>query len=65
MDTEYKNIMSSIQPYVEEKFQSWVLGVNDFDAEYDQFITELKARGIDRALEINQEAYDIYLNGVN
>lgn len=50
---------------MEEKFQSWVLGVNDFDAEYDQFITELKARGIDRALEINQEAYDIYLNGVN
>lgn len=65
VDAEYKNIMSSIQPYVEEKFQSWVLGVNDFDAEYDQFIEELKARGIERALEINQEAYDIYLNGAN
>ena len=60
-DTEYKNIMASIQPYVEEKFQSWVLGVNDFEADYDDFIAELKARGIDRALEINQQAYDTYL----
>ena len=46
---------------VEEKFQSWVLGVNDFEADYDDFIAELKARGIDRALEINQKAYDTYL----
>lgn len=60
-DAEYKNIMASIQPYVEEQFQSWVLGVKDFDAEYDQFIEELKARGIERAIEINQKAYDTYL----
>ena len=63
VDTEYKNLMANIQPYVEEKFQSWILGVNDFEAEYDQFIEELKARGIERALEINQEAYETYLNG--
>ena len=62
VDTEYKNIMANIQPYVEEKFQSWILGVNDFESEYDEFIAELKARGIDRALEINQEAYETYLN---
>ena len=63
VDTEYKNLMANIQPYVEEKFQSWILGVNDFEAEYDEFINELKARGIERALEINQEAYETYLNG--
>ena len=60
-ETEYKNIMASIKPYVDEKFQSWILGVNDFDSEYDSFIKELKARGIDRALEINQKAYDTFL----
>lgn len=60
-ETEYKNIMASIKPYVDEKFQSWILGVNDFDSEYDTFIKELKARGIDRALEINQKAYDTFL----
>ena len=63
VDTEYKNIMASIQPFVEEKFQSWILGVNDFEAEYDQFVEELKARGIERALEINQTAYETYLQG--
>lgn len=60
-ESEYKNIMASIKPYVDEKFQSWILGVNDFDSEYDTFIKELKARGIDRALEINQKAYDTFL----
>lgn len=60
-ETEYKNIMASIKPYVDEKFQSWILGVNDFDSEYDSFIKELKARGIDRALEINQKAYETFL----
>ena len=60
-ETEYKNIMASIKPYVDEKFQSWILGVNDFDSEYDTFIKELKARGIDRALEINQKEYDTFL----
>lgn len=60
-ETEYKNIMASIKPYVDEKFQSWILGVNDFEAEYDGFISELKARGIDRALEINQKAYETFL----
>lgn len=60
-EAEYKNIMASIKPYVDEKFQSWILGVNDFDSEYDIFIKELKARGIDRALEINQKAYDTFL----
>lgn len=37
-EAEYKNIMASIKPYVDEKFQSWILGVNDFDSEYDTFI---------------------------
>ena len=32
------------------------------DSSYEEFVKELKARGIDRAIEINQEAYDMYLN---
>ena len=60
-ENEYKKIMSSIRPYVDEKFQSWMLGTADFDAEYDAFIAELKARGIEKAIEINQRSYDIFL----
>lgn len=60
-ETEYKNIMASVTPYVDEKFQSWILGVSSFEADYDDFIKELKARGIERAIEINQKAYDTFL----
>lgn len=60
-EAEYKKIMSSIRPYVDEKFQSWMLGTANFEADYDGFIKELKARGIDRAIEINQKAYDTYI----
>lgn len=63
VSAEYQLLMSSIKPYVEETFQSWILGTAKFDdSSYEEFVKELKARGIDRAIEINQEAYDMYLN---
>ncbi len=60
-EAEYLRIMGSIRPYVAEKFQSWMLGTAPFDADYQDFISQLKQRGIERAVEINQEAYDKYL----
>ena len=60
-ETRYKRIMNNIKPYVEEKFQSWIIGTADFASEYDAFIKELHARGIDEALEINQKAYEYYI----
>lgn len=60
-ESEYKKIMTTITPYVDEKFQTWILGTADFDEDYDDFIATLKTRGIDRAIEINQKAYDTYL----
>lgn len=62
-EAEYKKIMSSIRPYVDEKFQSWMLGTADFAKEYDGFVAELKDRGIDKAIEINQRAYNTYIGG--
>lgn len=58
---EYKSIMSGITPIVFEKLQSWVLGSGNIEAEYDDFVNELKARNIDRAIEIQQEAYDNFM----
>ena len=58
---EYKSIMSGITPIVFEKLQSWILGSGDIEAEYDDFVNELKARNIDRAIEIQQEAYDNFM----
>ena len=60
-EAEYQKIMSNIRPYVDEKFQSWLLGTSDFNAEYDEFVAELHDRGIDRAIEINQKAYDAFM----
>lgn len=58
---EYSSIMSGISPIVYEKLQSWILGAGDIDAEYDAFVQELKDRNIDRAIEIQQAAYENYL----
>jgi len=60
-ETEYKKIMGNIKPYVDEKFQSWMLGTSNFDADYTEFVAQLKSRGIDKAIEINQKAYNTYL----
>ncbi len=61
LEGEYQKIMANIRPYVDEKFQSWMLGTSDFEKDYPGFVKELKARGVDRAVEINQIAYDIFL----
>lgn len=61
VETEYQKLMSNIRPFVDEKFQSWMLGTSNFDTDYPEFVKELKKRGIDRAIEINQIAYDTYM----
>lgn len=60
-ESEYTKIMASITPYVTEMIQKWVLGAQDFDSTYDGFIQTLKDKGIERAIEINQAAYDRYM----
>lgn len=61
-EDEYQKIMANITPYVDEKFQSWMMGTSDFEAEYEEFVAELKNRGIVKAIEINQRAYDAFVN---
>ncbi len=64
--SEYQLLMSTIDSYVLETFQAWVLGTAELnDDTYQAFIDELKARDIDRAIEINQVAYDRYLETVS
>lgn len=60
-DSEYTKIMASITPYVTEMIQKWALGAQDFDSTYDGFVQTLKDKGIERAIEINQAAYDRYM----
>ena len=60
-ETEYQNIMANIKPYVSQMFQEWILGTKDIEESYDDFVKELKNRKIDRAIEINQAAYETFL----
>ena len=60
-ETEYQNIMSNVKPYVNQMFQEWMLGTKDIENTYEEFVQELKNRKIDRAVEINQNAYEIFL----
>lgn len=61
IEARYQRIMASIEPYVKEMFQSWILGTSDFDETYPEFVKELDKRGIQEAIEINQIAYDYYI----
>ena len=60
-ETEYQSIMSNVKPYVNQMLQEWILGTKDIEATYDDFVKELKNRKIERAIEINQAAYETFL----
>lgn len=51
-------IMSSVRTLVSEKAQRWILGAEDIDANYDEFLRQMRDMGIDEAVAITQAAYD-------
>lgn len=64
-DKEYIKIMSQINDYTLEMIQRWMLvGNSDFEKEYPSYIKSLEQKGIKRAIEINQVAYNIYKNKI-
>ena len=54
-------IMSDIRTYVDEAVLKMIMGVTPI-SEYDSFVSTIKSMGIDKAVEINQKAYDRYLS---
>ena len=58
---ELERIMAEVMPYVEESFQKWVLGAASVEDDYDTFIKTLESLDIERAIEIQQTAYDRYM----
>ncbi len=58
---ESNNIDTQIDTYASEMLQKWVLGAEEFtDASWDKYINELDKFGMDRLLEIRQNAYEKY-----
>jgi len=58
--TRLANIMSEINTFVSEKTLSYLLGEEDIDATWDQFISTLKSMGIEEAIDIQQKALERY-----
>lgn len=58
---EYANIMNEIDKYKNETSVEFIFGVKPL-SEYDEFITNIKKMNIDRAIEIQQNAYTRYMN---
>ena len=58
--SELSSIDSAINTYMSEVVTKLIMGTESFD-NYDKIIEELKDRGIERAIEIRQKAYDAYL----
>ena len=53
--------LTSINTFVAETEQKWVLGKGDIEAEWDKYISDLKAMGLDEVLAVYNSAYDRYL----
>ena len=58
--SEYANIMNEVTTLFDETFYRIIMGVESVD-NYDRFIETANQMGIERAIEIQQAAYDRYL----
>lgn len=56
----YASIMSEIQTFVDEQAVKMIMGTSSMS--FDDFVQEVKAMGIDEAIEIYQNAFDRYNN---
>ncbi len=57
---ESAQIDNDIKTYADEMVTKMIIGTESID-NYDNVVEELKRRGIERAIEIRQSAYDEYL----
>ncbi|MCI9627144.1 MAG: extracellular solute-binding protein [Clostridia bacterium] len=59
-NSEYSTIMNDVGTYMEETMYKFITGVTSLD-ELPGYYAEMKRLGIERAIEINQTAYERYI----
>lgn len=59
---DYNTIFSDIDTYMDESISKFVVGDTSLD-EFDAFVEKLKTMGIEDCIELEQAAYDRYVNG--
>ena len=57
---EYTDLYADIETYQDENIVKFVVGDKSLD-EFDDFVATLKQMGIERCVELEQAAYDRYL----
>lgn len=57
-----QKIKTQLDMTVKEMSQKWILGSEDIDSTYDRFVKRLNDIGLKEAIEINQKAYDRFIN---
>ena len=58
---EYAAIMNECKTYEDENTIAFITGTKSFD-EWDSYLEQMKVLGIDKALKIQQDAYERYLS---
>lgn len=58
--SELANLNNAIDTYADEMIMKFIMGAEPLD-QYDKAVEQLKARGIDKVLEMKQAAYERYL----
>jgi len=59
---EFNKIMVTINQTTDEYVQKWMLGALDVNKSWDAYVKRVKGQEIDRALEIQQKAYERFLS---
>ncbi len=57
---ELAAITTALNTYVQEECTKFIMGLRDIN-EWDDFVATVKGMNVDRAIEINQAAYDRYM----
>lgn len=58
---EYSTLMGDIATLANEQYMKFVMNQASFETDWDAFITQLEALGIDRCIQLKQDAYDRYV----
>lgn len=62
--SEISALSMDLKSYVELKYANWVTGVEDIDADWDGYIEQLNAMGLERYVELQTQAYNVYLDSM-
>ncbi len=57
----YSELLTAINTHRDERTQQWILNGSDVEAEFDDYLEKMKALGVEELIELQQTAYDRYM----